>query len=978
MRTRLVSSFVLGTFGTLVAFVACTSDSGNGLTRTGTEPPGAHCATGGVKIEVGSDGNGNGTLDPSEVNAASTSYVCNGSKSSLVKTSTEAPGANCPFGGTKIETGLDASNNGVLETAEVNPAATSYVCNGGAKSSIVKASPELAAANCPFGGTKIETGLDANNDGVLDAAEVNAAATNYVCNIAPSGTISPSTGINVVVRSVANMSPTSPVTVRFTMKDDRGFPLDFKGKYSQNTALQPRFALAYFTKDATTGQVSPLTVYTKAASATNPDAQPTAYNPTAAGQGTLVENGVGAGDYTYSFPTMTTANGPVGVAYDPAKLAETHVVWIQVSRQTDEVFATNANTFYSANQDYYFIPSGSGTPLKRELVSQAGCDSCHAKFKAETTTSSAFHGGGRISAGFCNVCHNSGRTSNPAANSATFIHRIHNGQKVATANLFHGIAATYPRDIRDCNSCHKDAAQGPQALSNPSIAACTGCHDYVKFDGSAQWTCSRPAVFGTDDKPVVCNHIAGPMANSGLCIDCHSPAVNAAYHKPVAPPDPKNSWLVPGGNANTNASYVAAGGYVPEGANVITYDLKSVEAVADPAIGANKRPQITFKLKKDGTDVVFPAYAAGTVTELMPNFVGSPSVFFAFAVPQDGLATPADFNASASGYIKDIWSGTAVGAGAGTLTGPDATGYYTIELTGVQIPADATMLTGGVGYSYSLASAPPLVQTDLPAYPLSTDGKRQGGLAVPAANVSKVATGYTGRRAIVDNARCENCHGALGVAPTFHAGQRNDGPTCAFCHTPNRTSSGWSAGSKYFIHAIHAGRKRTVDYTWHATEVGPGYDEVEFPGTLNTCTTCHIPNTYDFTNEANLNAIRNMPVTAVGTGKYNSDPMTNSTFFTLSGYVTADNVTDYGPGFSYNVATGVTTPAAPTTLVVSQITTACSACHDTTVAINHMKTNGGLFYTPRSTAVTPGGSQEQCMLCHGPGRIAAIGIVHQR
>jgi len=335
-----------------------------------------------------------------------------------------------------------------------------------------------------------------------------------------------------------------------------------------------------------------------------------------------------------------------------------------------------------------------------------------------------------------------------------------------------------------------------------------------------------------------------------------------------------------------------------------------------------------------------------------------------------------------SGYIKKIWDGSATGSGAGTLTGPDAGGYYTIRLTGVQIPPEAKMLTGGVGYTYSLSSTPPLVQTNVPEYPwtpnVPADGKAQGGLSVPAPNVWKVATGYTGRRAIVDNARCKGCHGALGVAPSFHAGQRNDGPTCSFCHNPNRTSAGWSAGSKYFIHAIHAGRKRTVNYTWHATEVGPGYDEVEFPGTLNTCTTCHVANTYDFTNATNLNAIPNMELTTVATGKYDSSPITNSTYYTLSPYVIADNVMDYGAGFSYNAATNVTTQAAGTTLVLSQITGACASCHDSTIAVNHMKSNGGQFYAPRAAVLSLGASQEECMLCHGPGRVAAIGEVHQR
>jgi OmcA/MtrC family decaheme c-type cytochrome len=288
------------------------------------------------------------------------------------------------------------------------------------------------------------------------------------------------------------------------------------------------------------------------------------------------------------------------------------------------------------------------------------------------------------------------------------------------------------------------------------------------------------------------------------------------------------------------------------------------------------------------------------------------------------------------------------------------------------------MLTGGLGYTYSLSSAPPLVQTNVPGYPWTpgTVGA-QGGLSVPAPNVWKVATGFTGRRAIIDNNKCKACHGALGVKPTFHAGQRNDGATCALCHTANRTSSGWSAGAKYFIHAIHGARKRAVPFTWHAASATSGFNEVEFPGTLNVCTTCHLDGTYDFSNPSNLAALANEPLLTVATGIYNSDPMVNSTYYTLSPYVVADGVTNYGSGFSFNAGTGATTQAAPTTLVMSQVTGACVACHDTQVARNHMTSSGGLFYVPRSS-VPFSGSQEQCLVCHGPGRIAAIGKIHQR
>lgn len=892
---------------------------------------------------------------------------------SLVATSNEAPGANCAAGGTKIEAGPDEDSDGVLDPEEVT--STSFVCDGGGgHDSLVTTTEEPAGANCPFGGTKIETGLDVDDDGTLDPEEVNAASTSFVCNIAPNGALSPSTGIVVAYKpNGVSTSAADPVSVRFTLKDERGYPLDLAGAYSVNLPIQPRFSLSYFTKD-TFGNVGPLVTYTKKGSS------PTMYAPSGANGGTLVENGFGAGDYTYTFPTVTSGN--VAVAYDPTKLGETHVVWIQATRQTDLIFQGNANTFYAGNEPYYFVPDGSTTPGKREIAAQSGCDSCHRKFKPETTTTAEFHGGGRVDVGMCNVCHSPDRTSNPSADSVTFVHRIHNGSQVATANLFHGIAATYPQDIRQCSTCHGAAEQGGQMTSNPKIESCGGCHDYVSFTAAEPIVCGIAGNLqrGPDGKPLPCNHGGGPRTNAE-CATCHGTGQlfsAALYHRPVALPDPNNAWAPGGTNSNTHASFVAAGGYLPPGADRITYDVKSVDAVPDTVTPTVKRPQITFKLKRNGTDVVFQTFAAGSVTELMPNFVGSPSAYFAFAVPQDGNPTPTDFNASVSGYIKKIWDGSATGNGAGTLVGPDGMGYYKLTLTNVQIPATAKMLTGGIGYTYSLSSTPPLVQINVSPYTwipnTPADGKAQGGLSVPAPNVWKVATGYTGRRPIVDNAKCNSCHSALGVTPSFHAGQRNDGPTCSFCHTPNRSSAGWSAGSKYFIHAVHAGRKRTVNFTWHAAAAGPGYDEIEFPGTLNACTTCHVDGTYDFTSSTNLTALANEQLTTVASGTLDPDPLTNSKYYTVSPYVAPGS---YGAPFAYNAANDTTTEAAGTTLVMTPITGACAACHDSSIAIDHMRANGGQFYAARSTVLSSP-AKEQCLICHGPGRVAAIGEVHHR
>jgi Phage Tail Collar Domain/Collagen triple helix repeat (20 copies) len=52
------------------------------LTATASEPAGANCAAGGIKITGGQDANHNSTLDPGEIDPAITRYVCNGAAGS--------------------------------------------------------------------------------------------------------------------------------------------------------------------------------------------------------------------------------------------------------------------------------------------------------------------------------------------------------------------------------------------------------------------------------------------------------------------------------------------------------------------------------------------------------------------------------------------------------------------------------------------------------------------------------------------------------------------------------------------------------------------------------------------------------------------------------------------------------------------------------------------------------------------------------
>lgn len=774
-----------------------------------------------------------------------------------------------------------------------------------------------------------------------------------------------------------------------------------------------------------------------AANATSVASTETAAATASATSGALVDNGDGTYVYTFAKNVADPANA--GTTYDPVA---THRFAMQISQS-----ANGLQVFAPVNVVKDFIPAtGADVTGKNDKVDGAACLECHSSFRAKAGGTGAFHGGSRYDVRICAACHNdqqryqaipgTGTTPNvdldapgvvdPTTfawagnavmingeafpNLPVWIHKIHMGEQLTlTGGSYTGVPkpyeTTYPQDIRNCDKCHRlPATQAGNFATKPSRRACGSCHDGVSF--AATLPAGRVAHTGlaqTDDsKCIACHPAAGAKNTLGIGI--------LDAHVAIAPPDPTASSA----NPNTNIGYVPAAGAQPTGAIQLGYKVKSV--VRD----ANKHPSITFQFVVNPTSttptpVVFNTYVAGTVTELMDGFVNSPSAYFAYAVPQDGIKAPADFNVTASGYIKTIWNGTATGAGAGTMTFDATTGYYTITLTGVTIPDSAVMLTGGIGYTYSATSSPPLTQINLPAYPYGDStviktcatGLKCGGLVVTATDVSMVATdattgkAYAARRPIVSNANCLKCHEQLGANPSFHAGQRNDGSTCAFCHYPNKTSSGWSASSSTFIHGIHGASKRTVPFNWHAacppnTTIADGtctldnadsFAKVTYPGILNNCQQCHLPGTYDFSATASAAALPNLLMSTVATGTY--PPAIGN-----SPYITADGVTDYGTLFSTaNLTSGtkdgvactttapcVCTLAAPcdasgTTWVKSPITAACSTCHDSKNEIKHMQEMGGTFYGTRTSALA---QSEMCMMCHGPGTVAAIADVHGR
>lgn len=172
------------------------------------------CTNGGVQIEVGFDDGlaadgtttagsaDDGSLDEGEIDT--TEIVCNGVEGtngengvSALVIRTEATKDDCPNGGETIQVGLDDDGNGELDSVEIDQ--TVHVCNGldgvdganGAQGqtgtdgadALVAVTEEPVGDNCVHGGDKVETGLDDNDNGTLDEAEVDH--TMYLCDGVP-------------------------------------------------------------------------------------------------------------------------------------------------------------------------------------------------------------------------------------------------------------------------------------------------------------------------------------------------------------------------------------------------------------------------------------------------------------------------------------------------------------------------------------------------------------------------------------------------------------------------------------------------------------------------------------------------------------------------------------------------------------------------------------------------------------------------
>jgi OmcA/MtrC family decaheme c-type cytochrome len=326
------------------------------------------------------------------------------------------------------------------------------------------------------------------------------------------------TGVVVKIQSAA-IAKDGTITVRATIVDSDGFPLDRLGVASKGPV-----SMSFIAASIPAGQsqyVSYSTTVAKATLNTNPS-QIQAANDSGGAFATNV-----IGDYTYTFKTRAPAT------FDATA---THAIGVSAARNLAE-FGTFDEWSEVSNDVFTFVPNGSAVTVTRSVVTTDACNQCHDPLIG--------HGGSRLKVELCIMCHTP-QTVNPdtqlTMDMKVLIHKIHSGSSLPSVvagtpyRVWHRGAwsdfskVTFPQDVRNCTTCHAAGATQANAWrTNPSAAACGSCHDDVNFATGA-------------------NHVNLPQLDDNQCKNCHTAQASLDFDAsiPGAHLIPANSTALPG------------------------------------------------------------------------------------------------------------------------------------------------------------------------------------------------------------------------------------------------------------------------------------------------------------------------------------------------------------------------------------------------------------------------------------------------
>jgi len=665
--------------------------------------------------------------------------------------------------------------------------------------------------------------------------------------------------------------------------------------------------------------------------------------------GELVNHGDGT--YTYTFATDITS------APCPAPCTEADGTPLDLSYQagfTHRVSIQQGNSDLPlANATYDFVPNGDPVTSERLIVKTANCNECHDKITAH---------GSRFETNLCVTCHNPGSwaDADTTVDFKVMIHKIHRAE-VEGELLPHNDYAVgshdfsdvrFPQDSRNCTKCHDgsdpDTPQG-NAWQTPNMAACGSCHDDIDFSKD-----------GSGDPPVdPTGHPGGIVTDNSECTTCHA--------------------------ENRIAGSVEASHTIPGKAERALFQFNILE-ICGTAAGSNPTcpPTTNPTVKFSVTD------PSGATTHEYGN---------AYNVRATG--TDPEFTSSASSLnVLIAWD-------TRDYTNEGGTGTRPSRADSINVRTSAAVTDNGDGtFTLDGAAATPVEVIPATAagtgaiamegHPAADDGS--GTFPVEVAVNSEVSyfaiTDSTPqpRRQVVDvPTKCDRCHDVLSV----HGSNRNNnGQLCVLCHNPSNTdvsqrpkdaTTGLPDASatvdgkqeesidfKRLIHGVHAASATNFDGTQAHGFREQGlvvygfrgsvhdFSDLRFPGVLSKCETCHLPDTYTLADRSSDDPPG---------GNWELPAMNGIKGSTVNSF---PNALPDGSDFDAQLIDQADD------WKYSPIASVCSACHDGALEQAHMTNNGAIFGGAGSEQVVQEGNLEACPVCHGPGKLADVKLVHDQ
>ncbi|QSX34561.1 OmcA/MtrC family decaheme c-type cytochrome [Shewanella avicenniae] len=243
---------------------------------------------------------------------------------------------------------------------------------------------------------------------------------------------------------------------------------------------------------------------------------------------TLTEDPENPGSYTGTWEH----DGAATIMSAADDLNAPHRIMLRVYGLTDENGVAISDKVL---ETFTYLPATGemGVASGKDTVPDAVCKQCHGESDATGKLANIHAHHNYESVENCIQCHNPG--TQPSAEEAAegyvydlpaMIHRIHGGEHLAALAPYGFIQAEewaeikYPAPLYECTVCHQG---GDTWATEPTRAACTGCHSNIDFAtgvGHSEFELAQ-----ADDSQCMACHTSGPLAP----IQAHKVGKQAEY-----------------------------------------------------------------------------------------------------------------------------------------------------------------------------------------------------------------------------------------------------------------------------------------------------------------------------------------------------------------------------------------------------------------------------------------------------------------